>query len=123
MTKLKIRQQALSGKYKFQIRLTLSRQDQADLEGEAEIEFTLTESEQNDLRWYLEDDLQRPEAVEAIQVEQVEAMMKARGEELYNIILDGNQNTRAIWFRPIKLKTEFVILVQRFEIQLSFAFQ
>jgi tetratricopeptide (TPR) repeat protein len=96
-TTLHIRQDALrDGKYP--IWLTLERLGQARLEAEAEIEFALTPQEQEDLRWYMEDYLQRPAATEAVQIEQIEACMKQRGEELYNKVLDNNQRTRAIWF-------------------------
>jgi hypothetical protein len=97
MTTLHIRQDSLrAGKYP--IRLTLERPGQPKLEGEAEIEFALTPQEQEDLRWYMEDYLARAESVEGVHIEQIEAWMKQRGEELYNKVLDDNQNTRAIWF-------------------------
>ncbi len=97
MTTLQIRQRPVQdGKYP--ITLTLKRPGQADLEAEASIEFALTEQEQEDLRWYLEDYLQVAGSVEAVTVGQVEAMMKSRGEELYNKVLDSNQDTRAVWF-------------------------
>ena len=46
----------------------------------------------------MEDYLQRAEAVEAVTVEQIEASMRARGEELYTKVLAANGNTQAIWF-------------------------
>lgn len=97
MTTLHIRQGRLD-RGKFPITLTLKRPGQPDLEAEAEIEFALTPDEQEELRWYVEDYLMRPEAVEEVQIAQVKACMKQQGEELYNKVLDGNQNTRAIWF-------------------------
>jgi len=94
---LRIRQYApVDGKYPIQ--LTLKRPGQPELEAEATIEFALTPQEQADLRWYLEDYLQRAESVERVQVEQIENLMKKRGEELYSTVLDDNQRTRAIWF-------------------------
>lgn len=97
MTTLHIRQGSLrEGKYP--IRLTLKRPNQAELEAEAEIEFALTQQEQEDLRWYMEDYLMLAEAVEAVQIEQIEAWMKLRGEELYSKALAANRNTQAIWF-------------------------
>ena len=68
------------------------------MEAEAKIEFALTEQEQEDLRWYLEEYLQRAEAVEAITVQQIEALMKTRGEELYTKVLAYNGDTQALWF-------------------------
>ena len=41
----------------YVVRLTLRRNGQADLEAEAKIQFAITEQEQRDLRWYLEDHL------------------------------------------------------------------
>jgi len=46
----------------------------------------------------MEDYLQRAESVEEVQIEQIEAWMKLRGEQLYNKVLDANQNKRAIRF-------------------------
>lgn len=97
MNRLHIRQDAPRGG-SYPIRLTLTRTDQADREAEALIQFALTEQEQEDLRWYLEDYLQRADVVEAVTVQQVEALMKARGEELYAKVLTANGNTHALWF-------------------------
>ena len=97
MTTLRIRQGALNGD-EYPIALTLKRLDQPDLEAEARITFALTPEEQAELRWYMEDYLVRSEAVEDVQVEQVEACMKQRGEELYTKILTANGGTQAIWF-------------------------
>ena len=97
MTTLHIRQDALQdGRYA--IRLTLKRRDQPDQDAMANIELAVTPEEQEELRWYMEDYLMRAESVEEVQVEQVEQWMKQRGEELYDKVLDDNQNTRAIWF-------------------------
>jgi hypothetical protein len=81
MLKLHIRQdQPIDGFYP--IRLTLKRDGQ-ELEAEAKIEFHLTEQEQNDLRWYLEDYLQHGGDAETLIAQQVESSIKTRGEELY----------------------------------------
>ena len=97
MTILHIRQRPLdNGKYP--ITLTLKRPGQADLEGEAKIEFALTPAEQEDLRWYMEDYLTQAQSVQAVQIAQIEAWMKQRGEELYGKVLAANMETQAIWF-------------------------
>jgi hypothetical protein len=98
----------------YPIRLTLKRPGHADLEAEATIAFALTPQEQKDLCWYLEDYLQLSgpdeEEVEVNgqqqqvqtgkgrQADQVQALMVARGIELYDKVLTQNQNTQAIWF-------------------------
>ncbi|MEI7903001.1 MAG: hypothetical protein WCK89_22385, partial [bacterium] len=92
---LHIRQEAADKKHK--IRLVLKRPGQPDIEGEAKIAFALTPQEQKDLRWYMEDYLQTATA-EEVHVRQIEALMKQRGVELHNKVLDDNQNTRAIWY-------------------------
>ncbi|MEM7012903.1 MAG: CHAT domain-containing protein, partial [Verrucomicrobiota bacterium] len=94
--RLKIRQDAI-GEQRYKITLTLDRKGQPDLEGVAEIDFDLSESEREDLRWYLEDYLQIANAVESVVPEQVEAMMKAKGEELYRKVLRANDDTQDIW--------------------------
>ena len=57
MTTLHIRQDAPKDGH-YPIRLTLERAKQPKMEAEANIQFALTEQEQEDLRWYLEDYLQ-----------------------------------------------------------------
>jgi tetratricopeptide (TPR) repeat protein len=96
-TTLRIRQ-TTAGNGQHAIRLTLQRPDQPPLEGEATIEFALTNQEQEDLRWYMEDYLQRAASVEAVTVEQIETCMRERGEELYTKVLAANLDTQAIWF-------------------------
>ena len=44
---------------KHLIRLILRRSGQPDIEAEANIEFALSPQEQEDIRWYMEDYLQR----------------------------------------------------------------
>lgn len=97
MTTINIRQDALKNGH-YPIRLTLKRLGQPDLEAEANIEFALTEQEQEGIRWYLEDYLQRAAVAEPVIVEQVEEMMRARGEELYLKLLAANLDTQALWF-------------------------
>jgi len=97
MNTLHIRQDAPKDGH-YPIRLTLKRAGQPDQEAEAKIQFALAEQEQEDLRWYLEDYLQRAEVTEAITVQQVEELMKSRGEELYTKVLAANGNTQALWF-------------------------
>ena len=97
MTTLHIRQDASKDGH-YPIRLTLQRHGQAAWEAEATIEFALTEQEQEDIRWYLEDYLQHADVVEAVTVEQVEEQMRARGEELYTKVLAANGDTQALWF-------------------------
>ena len=97
MIKLFIRQDdPVDGSYP--IRLTLKRDGQPDLEAEAKIQFALTNQEQNDLRWYLEDYLHHAGDAETIVAQQVETVINARGEELYEKVLAVNENTRALWY-------------------------
>ncbi|HEX8147621.1 MAG TPA: CHAT domain-containing protein [Pyrinomonadaceae bacterium] len=97
MTTLHIRQDAPKDGH-YPVRLTLKRQGRPDLEAEANIEFALAEQEQEEIRWYLEDYLQRADVAEAVTVEQVEGLMRARGEELYAKVLAANGDTQALWF-------------------------
>ena len=82
----------------YPIRLTLRRAGRADLSAEAAVPFALTPQEHAELRWYLEDYLQRAETVEPEVVAQVEALMEAIGIDLYNALLTANPNTQAIWY-------------------------
>ncbi len=99
-TTLRIHQNAsVDGKYPIQ--LTLKRPGKPELEAEATIEFALAPQEQADLRWYLEDYLQRAESVEKVQVEQIESLMKERGVELYEKILEGSRDVRRLFDRVL----------------------
>lgn len=60
------------------IELRLIRPGQPDLTAEARIAFALSETEQAELRWYLEDYL-LAQGVEQVLVEQVEAMIRPCG--------------------------------------------
>ncbi len=97
MVTLRIRQDApQAGSYP--IRLTLQRPGQPDREAEARVQFALTPQEQEDLRRYLEDYLQRPGSFTQVEVSQIEDWMKRRGEELYTKVLAHNMDTQAVWF-------------------------
>ena len=100
MTTLHIRQDTLQEGH-YPIRLTLKRADQPDIEAEAIIQFSLTEQEQEELRWYMEDYLMRPESVEAVQIEQIEQWMKRRGVELYECILEGSRDVQRLFDRVL----------------------
>lgn len=91
--------QTPAGEGRHTVRLTLRRPGQPDLEGEATIAFSLSDQEQGDLRWYMEDYLQRADQVAAVAVEQVEALMQVRGVELYERILEGSRDVRRIFDR------------------------
>ncbi len=82
----------------YPIRLTLRRAGRPDLSAEAAVPFALTPQEQAELRWYLEDYLQRAETVEPEVVAQVEALMDAIGVDLYKAVLTANPGTQAVWF-------------------------
>lgn len=94
---LRIRQQALRDQ-RYPIHLTLHRPGQMPLEAEAELAFAFSTQEQEELRWYLEDYLQHAEVIEAVQIEQIEAMLKQRGEELYRQLFTTHLDAQAIWF-------------------------
>ena len=97
MTTLHIRQDdPRDGRYP--VHLTLKRQGQPDLEAEANVEFAFTEQGREDIRWYLEDYLPRADIAEVVTVDQVEEMIRARGEELYAKVLAANGNTQRLWF-------------------------
>ena len=97
---LHIRQDApVNGQYP--IRLTLRRADQAPLEAQAHIAFALTPQEHEDLRWYLEDYLQKADSTTDEHVQQVEAMLHDRGVELYEKILEGNRDAQRVFDRVL----------------------
>lgn len=64
----------------------------------ATIEFALSEHEQEELRWYLEDYLQKASVTAPVVVEQIAGMIRQRGIELYQKVFTANANTQAVWF-------------------------
>ena len=100
MTTLHIRQDAPQNGH-YPVRLTLKRPNQADLEAEAKIQFALTPQEQEDLRRYMEDYLQRPGSFTEVEVQQIEDWMKQRGIELNESILEGSRDVQRIFDRVL----------------------
>jgi tetratricopeptide (TPR) repeat protein len=97
MITLRIRQTAaVDGKH--DISLTLKRDGRADFEAQAQVEFTVSPQEEEELRWYMEDFFQRTESVAEARAQRIEGWMKRRGEELYTKVFEANQSTRDIWF-------------------------
>lgn len=82
---------------RYPIDLALRRPGDPLLEARAEIEFSLTAQEQADLTWYLEDYLQQAAATTEEHIKQIEAMMHARGVELYEKILEGSRDARRLF--------------------------
>ena len=98
MVTLKINQEAID-KDRYKISLTLQRDEgNSDKRGAAEITFSLSDQEREDIRWYLEDYLQRASTTEAAHVEQIEELIQKKGQELYHLVLKANEDTQAIWF-------------------------
>lgn len=84
-----------SGKHTIQ--LALERPGQPRMTARADIEFALTPQEHAELKWYLEEYLQRAESVTAEHVQQIERWMTERGEELYRKVLRANDGTQDLW--------------------------
>lgn len=64
----------------------------------ATIEFALSDQEQEDLRWYLEDYLQKASVTAPVVVQQVTDMIRQRGEELYQKVFTANDDTTKLWY-------------------------
>jgi hypothetical protein len=96
----------------YLIALRLTRPGEPDLEAEARTDFALSPQEQEDLRWYLEDWLQVAPHAAAVHAQQVEALMRDKGETLYDQVLDANPATRAIWYAIRERLAELRIEVQ-----------
>lgn len=65
---------------------------------QATIEFALSDQEQEELRWYLEDYLPKAAITQPVVVEQITSMIRQRGIELYQKVFTANANTQAVWF-------------------------
>lgn len=92
---LRIRQRdRVEGFYPIGLRLT--RPGEPELEAETRTDFALTPQEQEELRWYLKNNLAVAPLVAPGQVEQIERTLRAKGEGLYDQVLDANPGTRAV---------------------------
>ncbi|MEL6524146.1 MAG: CHAT domain-containing protein [Chloroflexota bacterium] len=63
----------------------------------AEFEFSLSEQEQEDLRWYLEEYLMYPDDANTERANSIETFMRTTGETLTEKVLESDRTTRRLW--------------------------
>ncbi len=59
--------------------------------------FEMTAQDEEDLRWYLEDFLERPQDPGPTIARRVEGRMRAVGEELFRGVFQGSEEARDLW--------------------------
>jgi tetratricopeptide (TPR) repeat protein len=84
---------------RFRVEVALEGDGQPRLASTVEFAFRLTEQEQRDVRWYLEDYLQHPLDPAPTIASRIETRMNALGRELYEHIFEGNRDVRRLWDR------------------------
>ncbi|MBL8164000.1 MAG: CHAT domain-containing protein [Anaerolineae bacterium] len=115
MKTLRLRQTALA-ENRYRADLTYMADGQAPLNAAAEFDFALSEQDERDLRWYLEDYLQNPHDPAPTIAGRIEARMKAIGEALFHDIFEANSLTTRLWAKISDslddLRVEVVATVQ-----------
>jgi len=96
MPKLNIKQLTV-GKNRYQVELSLQEEGLAPMAVTAEFKFQLTEQDQKDLRWYLEDYLEFPFEPNPKIAARVEQRMTAIGTELFKAVFYADDDARDLW--------------------------
>jgi hypothetical protein len=97
MPTLRIDQQPGSGPGKYRIAVSAELPGLQALNFNREIEFVLSPSEAERIRWYLEDYLQFDEDPAPQIAKRVEALMAERGEDLFRKIFEGRSDASQLW--------------------------
>lgn len=96
MPKLHIKQLTV-GKNRYRVELTLQEEDLTSISVTAKFKFQLSEQDQKDLRWYLEDYLEFPFEPNPKIAARVEQRMMAIGTELFKAVFHADDDARDLW--------------------------
>ena len=97
MQVLRLRQHSdANGQHRVEVELS-GVEGQADLSAVSEFPFELTESDQNDLRWYLEDYLQYPYQEGQAIARRIERRIAELGTELFEAVFHSSDDARDLW--------------------------
>jgi tetratricopeptide (TPR) repeat protein len=96
MPKLHIKQLTV-GKNRYRVELSLQEEGLAPMAVTAKFKFQLSEQDQKDLRWYLEDYLKFPFEPNPKIAARVEQRMTAIGTELFKAVFHADDDARDLW--------------------------
>jgi hypothetical protein len=96
MRRLRIEQIAKSDT-RFQVQASLEIADVISHRVALEFDFEVPSQDQEDLRWYLEDQLQHPAALTAAITTRVEQRIKDVGSRLFRTVFEDGLATRELW--------------------------
>ncbi|MDM8557354.1 CHAT domain-containing protein [Candidatus Parabeggiatoa sp. HSG14] len=96
MPKLHIKQLTV-GKNRYRVELSLHEDGLAPMAVTAKFKFQLTEQDQKDLRWYLEDYLEFPFEPNPKIAARVEQRMTAIGTELFKAVFHADSDALELW--------------------------
>ncbi len=96
MPKLHIKQLTV-GKNRYQVELSLQEEDLTPMTVKAKFKFQLSEQDQKDLRWYLEDYLQFPFEPNPKIAARVEQRMVEIGSALFKAVFHADDDARDLW--------------------------
>jgi tetratricopeptide (TPR) repeat protein len=96
MSTLHIKQSTI-GKNRYRVELSLQEEGLAPISVSAKFKFELSEQDQKDLRWYLEDYLEFPFEPNPKVAARVEQRMTAIGTELFKAVFHADDETRDLW--------------------------
>ncbi len=81
----------------FRADLRLEGDNVIPQEARAEFQFSVSEQDQSDVRWYLEDFLQYPEDPAPEVAKRVEGRLRALGCELFAAVFQSSEDNRDLW--------------------------
>ena len=96
MSKLHIKQLTV-GKNRYQVELSLQEEGSTPMTVKAKFKFQLSEQDQKDLRWYLEDYLQFPFEPNPKVAARVEQRMAEIGSALFKAVFHADDDARDLW--------------------------
>ncbi len=96
MPKLHIKQLTV-GKNSYRVELSLQEESLTPMTVTAKFKFQLSEQDQKDLRWYLEDYLKFPFEPNPKIAARVEQRMAAIGTELFKAVFHADEDARDLW--------------------------
>src|SRR3954468_14761902 len=96
MSRLRITQ-STAGEDRYRVVLEFEGDGGPRQTATAEFAFRMTEQDQADLRWYLEDFLQYPQDPAPAVAERVEQRMVEIGTELFRSVFHAGDDARELW--------------------------
>lgn len=98
--------QSLQSEGKYQVRIELVKEGEYPQTADTSFNFSLSQQDQQRLRWYFEDYLQYQQEPAPTIAQQVEDLLTQIGIELFDKIFKSNFDAHSIWARALPVLNE-----------------